>query len=246
MGYTLVWSDEFDQKELDLSKWQFDLGGNGFGNNEAQFYTDRVKNCRIEDQHLVIEAHKEDFEHRHYTSAKITTYGKFSFKYGKLDVRVKLPRGKGTWPAVWLLPDAIKSNVKWPFCGEIDLVEHVGRDQDVMHFSLHTGAYNHNLKNQYTSVHKLSDVSDSFKLYTMIWEEQFIEFQVDGLTVCKFEKGEHDKDASQSGWPFNQPFFLIINLAIGGHWGGLVDDSQLPQRLEIDYVKLYQKESLER
>ncbi|HAS72719.1 MAG TPA: glycoside hydrolase [Clostridiales bacterium UBA8960] len=241
MSYVLIWSDEFDKGHLDLNKWQIDVGGGGFGNNEAQYYTDRSINCRIENERLVIEAHKEDYENRHYTSAKITTYGKFSFKYGKLEVVAKLPHGKGTWPAVWLLPDSIKEGVKWPLCGEIDVVEHVGRGQDVMHFSLHTGAYNHNLNSQYTSVHKLNGVSEEFKKYTMIWEEDYIEFKVDDVTLCRFTKGEDGKDASEKGWPFNQPFFLIINLAMGGNWGGEIDDRILPQKLEIEYVRIFEK-----
>lgn len=241
MDYKLVWEDHFDQGSTpDKDRWHFIKEGHGFGNNEAQFYTDRSKNLRIEDGVLVIEAHKEDYEHRQYTSAKITTYGKQSFQYGKFVIRAKIPKGQGTWPAIWMLPDSIKSGKAWPECGEIDIMEHVGRNHEVVHYSLHTGTYNHKDRTQYTYFEKIQGITERFADFTMIWTEDYIEFLVDDKLYARFNKGQDGKDTDFGGWPFDQPFYLILNLAIGGYWGGDIDDSIFPVRMEVESVKVYE------
>lgn len=238
MVFEIIWSEDFSQETLDLSKWNYEVGGHGFGNNEDQFYTDREKNIRIEKGQLIIEAHKEDYEHRHYTSGKLTTYSKFSMQYGKVEVKAKLPKGKGTWPAIWMLPEAIKESSKWPRCGEIDIMEHIGRRKDVIHFSLHSELYNHRLNTQDTFEKTFENITDRFATYGMIWTPDYFEFQIDHVTYARFEKKVHDSDPV-AAWPFDQPFYLILNLAIGGFWGGDIDDTILPASMIIDSIKVF-------
>lgn len=242
MTYKLIWSDEFNDKTLDQSKWVVETGDHGAGNAENQIYTSREKNVRLEDNKLIIEAHKEDFETFNYTSAKLTTFGKLDLQYGKISVRAKIPAGKGSWPAIWMLPNAFRNGEKWPGCGEIDIMEHVGRDEDMMHFSLHTGAYNHKLKNQLTYFERFSSITNRFAEYTMLWDGKSIEFLVDDVSYAKFVKGQEGMRTDKMGWPFDEPYYLILNLAVGGYWGGAVDDSIFPIKLEFDYVRVYKKQ----
>lgn len=237
--YKLIWEENFMSDTIDPSKWEIVHAGTGFGNAENQFYTPREKNIRIENDCLIIEAHKEVYEHLSYTSAKITTRNLFSMQYGRVVVRAKLPKGKGTWPAIWMMPNSFHEGEKWPRCGEIDMMEHVGRDEDMIHFSLHTGKYNHNNKTQYTYFERLTEITERFAEYEMIWNEEYIEFLVDGHSYAKFTKGENGHDTTFDGWPFDQKFYLIINLAIGGFWGGEIDETVFPLQFLIDYVKVY-------
>lgn len=238
-NYKLVWSEEFNYEgKPDATKWGYDIGGHGFGNRESQYYTDDLANAFVKDGKLHIRALKTNDETRKYTSARLNTYGKASWQYGKFLIRAKLPKGKGTWPAIWMLPDSIRQGNRWPLCGEIDIMEHVGRDQNVIHFSLHTETYNHVKRTQKTKFLTFDDVSDRFIEYGLIWEKDRIEFLVDGKTYAVFEKSAND---TEKEWPFNQKFFLILNLAIGGNWGGTIDDSIFPQEMVIDYVRVYQK-----
>lgn len=239
MTYTLEWEDQFEGDSLDDTKWRIIHAGHGFGNNEDQFYTGSSKNVRVKDGKLIIEAHHEDYEHRHYTSAKITTYGKQSFQYGKLVIRAKVPEGQGTWPAIWMLPDSIKTGTPWPECGEIDIMEHVGRNHEVIHASLHTGKYNHKNNTQYTYFEAIPGITQRFADYAILWTKDYIEFLIDDQSFAKFSKGEDGKDTDFGGWPFDEPFYLILNLAIGGYWGGNIDDSIFPVRMEVESVQLY-------
>lgn len=238
MTYKLLWQDEFlKDGQPDDSIWTIETGGHGFGNNEDQFYTAQEKNAYVKDGMLHIVAIKEAYEHRNYTSAKLITKGKKSVGYGKLEVMAKLPKGHGTWPAIWLLGDNIKE-VGWPMCGEIDLMEHVGKNPDHIHFSLHSKNYNHHIGNQPTYVFNENKFIDEFHLYQMIWDEKSISFYLDDKHMVTFEKGQKKTDAD---WPFDQSFYLILNLAIGGWWGGDIDDSMFPVEMLVKYVKVYER-----
>lgn len=237
----LVWSDEFDKAGLpDATKWAYDIGGNGWGNNELQFYTDRrPENARVENGKLVIEARKEDYQARKYTSARLITQGKKTWKYGRIEVMAKLPKGVGTWPAIWMLGENI-GTAGWPKCGELDIMEHVGYEEGVVHGTIHSEAYNHTKNTQKEGKVTVPNVTTEFHLYSMEWTDKEIIFLVDGQQFYIVQRSA--LGGSESQWPFDQPFFLILNIAVGGNWGGLkgVDDSIWPQRMEVDYVRIYQ------
>lgn len=244
--WRLVWADEFNYTGLpDAKKWDYDVGGEGWGNRELQFYTARRKeNARVENGHLIIEARKENWEGRDYTSSRLVSRGKGDWTYGRFEVRAKLPSGRGTWPAIWMLPTGW-SYGGWPNSGEIDIMEHVGFDPDVVHTSVHTQAYNHKINTQKTERIKVPTSRSEFNVYTVEWtpneirgfvnDRQFFTFRNERLT---------NPAADYRQWPFDKPFHLLFNLAVGGTWGGQdgVDPSIWPQRMEIDYVRVYQLE----
>lgn len=236
-GRKLIWSDEFDKKGLpDAAKWNYDTGGSGFGNEEAQFYTkDRLENARVENGKLIIEARRENRDDKKYTSARLLTKGKFSFQYGTVEVRAKLPKGRGTWPAIWMMSEDMK---KWPDDGELDIMEHVGYHQGYIHASVHTKKYNHVLHTQKTDTLFVKDASDKFHVYKADWSPEKIEVYIDNQKFFTYE----NKEKSFEAWPFDKPYFIILNLAIGGFWGGKegIDDTIFPQKFEIDYVRVYQ------
>jgi len=236
-GRKLIWSDEFDKKGLpDAAKWNYDTGGSGFGNEEAQFYTkDRLENARVENGKLIIEARRENRDDKKYTSARLLTKGKFSFQYGTVEVRAKLPKGRGTWPAIWMMSEDMK---KWPDDGELDIMEHVGYHQGYIHASVHTKKYNHVLHTQKTDTLFVKNASDKFHVYKADWSPEKIEVYIDNQKFFTYE----NKEKSDEAWPFDKPYFIILNLAIGGFWGGKegIDDTIFPQKFEIDYVRVYQ------
>lgn len=244
--YELVWSDEFETDGLpDATKWSYDYGTGcpncGWGNNELEFYTkDRLENARVEDGMLIIEAHKEDIEKSKYTSARMVTKGKGDWLYGKFEFRAKLPTGLGTWPAIWMLPTDWEYG-GWPESGEIDIMEHVGYAQDSVHGTIHTKAYNHGIgthKGQQIFVEKSSE---AFHVYSLEWTATTLKWFIDGKEY--FEIKNENKTFKE--WPFDKRFHVILNLAIGGTWGGKhgVDDSIFPQRMVVDYMRVYQKTS---
>lgn len=242
--WKLVWSDEFNYEGLpDSTKWNYESGGDGWGNNEKEFYTEKsLKNSFVKDGKLHIVGLKEDFGNRHYTSARLTTYPKFSFQYGKVEVMAKLPKGKGTWPAIWMLPNTIRTKVEhWPNCGEVDIMEEVGKDPDVIHSSMHSGRYNFLKNNQYTHFGKVPGASDSFHLYGIEWNSKSVKFFIDKKLFYEARKGENGKDTTNAGWPYDKPYFLILNLALGGNWGGTIDDTIFPATMEVDYVRVYKR-----
>ncbi|KMQ61439.1 glycoside hydrolase [Chryseobacterium angstadtii] len=236
-GKKLIWSDEFNGKGLpDSSKWNYDVGGDGYGNNEAQFYTkNRLENARMEGGNLIIEARKEDWEKNKYTSARLLTKGKFSFQYGMVEVRAKLPKGRGTWPAIWMMSERMK---EWPDDGELDIMEHVGFNQGYVHASVHTKKYNHIQGTQKTDTLVVKDVSEKFHVYKAEWTPEKIDVYIDGQKFFTYE----NKEKTYEAWPFDQPYFIILNLAVGGFWGGKegIDDAVFPQKYYIDYVRVYQ------
>lgn len=233
----LIWSDEFNYSGLpDSTKWNYDVGGHGWGNNELQYYTSRrPENARVENGILTIEARKEDFEGKKYTSARLVTKGKGDWTYGRIDVRAKLPKGLGTWPAIWMLGST--TPLKWPEDGEIDIMEHVGYDQGKIHASVHTKKYYHSIGTQKTAQIMVPDCSENFHVYSLQWDKETITMLMDNQPYFTF-KNEH---SGKEAWPFDGPFHLLLNVAVGGNWGGAkgVDENIWPQKMEIDYVKVY-------
>jgi len=234
-----VWGDEFNYTGLpDSTKWNYDVGGNGWGNNELEFYTEkRSENARVENGNLVIEARKESWQGMNYTSARLLTKNKGDWQYGKIEVRARLPRGRGTWPAIWMLGST--TPLKWPDDGEIDIMEHVGFDQGVIHGTIHCKKYNWVSGTQKTATTTVPDCSDSFHVYTVEWDNNLISLFVDSTRYFTFSNEGSGYDA----WPFGNKMFLILNIAVGGNWGGQqgVDNTIWPQKMEIDYVRVWQK-----
>ncbi|MBL7833922.1 MAG: glycoside hydrolase family 16 protein [Cyclobacteriaceae bacterium] len=235
----LVWSDEFSNPGApDTSKWSYDLGGHGWGNNELQYYTNDARNVRVENGNLVIEARKDSFENKAYTSSRIISKHKGDWLYGRIEVRARLPKGKGTWPAIWMLSTDWKYG-DWPASGEIDIMEHVGYDPEVVHGTIHTEAYNHVKQTQKEGKITVTGAQDDFHIYAVDWREDKMEFFVDNKLYHTVERDPKD---DFKGWPFDQKFHLLMNIAVGGNWGGKegVDESIWPQQMIVDYVRVYE------
>lgn len=235
----LVWSDEFDVDGApDSSKWNYDLGDGcpnlcGWGNNEEQYYTSRSDNVIVEDGLLKIKAKKESYQGKEYTSTRMKTQGKYSFTYGKVEVRAKLPSGGGTWPAIWMLGDNI-TTVGWPACGEIDIMEHTGNNQNVVSSALHTPSSYGGTINK--GEQRINDVSEQFHVYELYWNNEEMIFSVDGVEHYRYNPNTKNSDT----WPFDAPQFLILNIAMGGGLGGTIDPNFTESSMEIDYVRVYQ------
>ena len=235
-GWSLVFADEFDTAAtLDPAKWGYELGY--IRNSEKQYYTSRSENVRAEGGNLVIEGRKEAYQGYGYTSASINTLGRFEFTYGRVEVRAKLPTGNGAWPAVWML-GTNRAQVGWPTCGEIDIMENVGFDPLRIHGSVHTAAYNHTIGTQKTATVTIANPWEDFHVYSMEWYADHIDVFVDGQKYFTFR----NEGTGARAWPFDKPQYLLINLAIGGSWGGQkgIDDTRFPQRYLVDYVRVYQ------
>jgi beta-glucanase (GH16 family) len=235
---TPIWQDEFDgSSSLDQSKWSFETGGSGWGNNESQFYT-AGNNANLDNGNLIITAKKELVSGKSYTSSRIVSRGKGDFLYGRFEIRAKLPRGRGTWPAIWMLPT---DNVfgPWPGSGEIDIMEHVGFDQNKIHCSIHTSAYNGSRGNPKSAFKVVPGVSDEFHVYRVDWTPYAIRGYIDNDTQPYFEYTNDNNGFTT--WPFNKRFYLLMNIAVGGNWGGAqgIDDNIFPQTMAIDYVRVY-------
>lgn len=234
----LLWSDEFDEEGLpNPKKWTLEVGDHGWGNNELQLYTSgQLKNARVQGGVLWIEAHADATQPKGYTSAKLVSKGKGAWQYGYMEVRAKLPQGRGTWPAIWMLPEQ-DSYGGWPKSGELDIMEHVGYDPGTVHGTVHTEAFNHVLGTQKGGKVFISDFNSNFHTYGVDWTKDKIDFYLDGKKYFSFKNsGNGSKD-----WPFDQPFYMILNIAVGGNWGGKegVDEAIWPQRMEVDYVRIY-------
>jgi beta-glucanase (GH16 family) len=240
----LVWHDEFDYTgHPDTTRWGYDLGDGcpsvcGWGNNEGEFYTPDLKNARVEKGNLVIEARKDSAGKKAFTSARLVTKFKGDWKYGKIEVRAKLPRGKGTWPAIWML-STDWSYGGWPTSGEIDIMEHVGHDPGVIHGTLHSEKYNHVKGTQQEGKYTVPDCQDAFHVYAIDWKESQIDFSIDDHIYHSVKRNPAD---DFKGWPFDKRFHLILNIAVGGNWGGMqgVDPTIWPQQMIVDYVRVYQ------
>ncbi len=241
--WQMVWSDEFEYNGLpDSIKWNYDVGGHGWGNQELQYYEEkRIENSRVENGKLIIQARKESWKDgAQYTSARLVTRDRADWLYGRFEIRAKLPYGTGTWPAIWMLPSRWNyGNGGWPDNGEIDIMEHVGYDEGNIDASVHTNLYNHTLGTQKTASFRLNDVSTSFRNYILEWYPDSIHIYVDETKYFTF----NNEGTGWRVWPFDNKFHLILNIAVGGTWGGIhgVDDSIFPQRMEIEYVRIYEK-----
>lgn len=239
--YKLVWSDEFNYTGLpDPDKWGYDTEGNswGWGNQELQNYTEaRKENVWVSDGVLRITARKEKWEDKSYTSVRLRSKDKGDWLYGKIEVRAKLPAGIGLWPAIWMLPTDWEYG-NWPSSGEIDIMENVGYIPDTIYASIHTKAYHHSIGTQKTSGIYMPDNRDQFYSYILELDENNITISVDGNRFFSFVKEEGGHEV----WPFDKRFHLLLNIAVGGSWGGQkgVDDTIFPATMEIDYVRVYQ------
>jgi beta-glucanase (GH16 family) len=237
--WKLIWSDEFNYTGLpDSTKWGYDVGGNGWGNNELQYYTQAdTNNVMVKNGVLSIIALKEKRENKDYTSARMVTRGKAEFQYGRIEFRAKLPKGRGTWPAGWTLGSNIKQ-VGWPQCGEIDIMEHVGYDPDTIVGSLHTTAYNHIKGTQKTNRLFIKNPYTEFHIYAIEYSPEKMDFFLDD-TIYLTVKNEHK---TSDEWPFDKPQYILLDLAVGGNWGGSkgVDESIFPIKMEVDYVRVFQ------
>lgn len=242
--YKIVWADEFEFDGYpDENKWSYDLGDGcpvicRWGNNESQYYTKNLHNAKVDKGHLTITAIKEDIYSYHYTSSRLVTKNKGDWTYGKIEVKAKLPSGKGMWPAIWMLPtDNFYGG--WPKSGEIDIVEYVGHIPDSIFATTHTESFRnaygtHNTKSVY-----IPDATTNFHIYGMEWDEEKIMMTVDGkkyFTMLNSNNGYQK-------WPFDKRFHLILNIAVGGYWGATkgIDDFVFPQSMVVDYVRIYQK-----
>lgn len=241
-AYKLVWNEEFDYEGLpDSSKWSYDTEGNasGWGNNELQHYSQaKIKNAEVSKGSLKIWAHKEDIEGKKYSSARLTTKGKGDWLYGKFEIRAKMPKGRGLWPAIWMLPTDWKYG-GWPESGEIDIMEHVGYDPDTIVASAHTKAYYHSIGTQKSGRIYNPSANSNFHIYSLEWEPKEYRVYQDGVLFFTYKNEKKDFKT----WPFDQRFHMLLNLAVGGDWGGKegVDEKVFPLCFEIDYVRVYQK-----
>jgi beta-glucanase (GH16 family) len=242
-GWPLVWNDEFEGTEIDLSKWDYDIGGHGFGNNEWQYYTTEKKNAYVEDGKLIIKAIKEQYEGMQYSSAKLITRGKADWTYGRFEFRAKLPVGKGIWPAIWMMPTDMLKYGTWPSCGEIDIMEYLGHAPDTVYGTLHMGNPHYYRGGNV----KLASGSfaDDFHVFALEWTPTEMRWYVDDRMYYSmndwFTRTSELEEEAPFPAPFDRPFYLQLNLAVGGNWPGYPDDStEFPQTLEIDYIRIYQ------
>jgi beta-glucanase (GH16 family) len=240
--WQLVWSDEFNTEGApDSNKWSYETGGHGWGNQELQYYTaNRLENCRIQEGMLIIEARKESWEGKNYTSTRLVSRNKGDWTYGRFEIRAALPSGRGTWPAIWMLAtDWTYGNGGWPANGEIDIMEYVGYNPGKVHASIHTQKYYHSIGTQKSASITVSDAERAFHLYALEWTPEQIDIFVDSTKYFTFK----NEGKGWEYWPFDKDFFLLLNIAIGGNWGGAqgVDDSIFPQKLLIDYVRVYKE-----
>ena len=237
-NWKLSWSEEFNYEGLpDSTKWGYDIGGHGWGNNELQYYTRAsLKNAEVSKGSLKIKAIREKMADREYTSARLLTKGKADFTYGKIEIRAKLPPGRGVWPAIWMLGNNINT-VGWPESGEIDIMEHVGFEKDSVFGTIHTKSYNHIKGTQKGKKAFIADPYNSYHLYTLEWTPERMDFLLDNILYNHIEN-EHKTTAE---WPFDSPFHLLINIAVGGNLGGKkgIDPAVFPATLEVDYVRVY-------
>lgn len=245
-NYELVWGDDFDYEGApDINKWTFEVGNHQWPNNELQAYTNKIENAYVKNGKLTIcSLNKKDGE-RKFTSAKINTSKSACLQYGYFEVKAKFPVGPGSWPAIWLMP--VDKSDHWPACGEIDLAEHIGRKPESVLFSLHSKRHNHQRHDtvQYTTSVKFDkNFFDDFHIFSMEWTKDYVEYFIDGKSYCRYNKNDDLEEQGYDSWPFDKPYYLILNTAVGGGLGGPIDISYLPYKFEIEYVHIYQKKNI--
>jgi beta-glucanase (GH16 family) len=237
-GWNIAWHDEFDGAELDRTNWIFDIGGNGWGNQESEAYTDRPENVRLENGMLVIEAREEPgmIAGQHYSSARIKTQDLHAWQYGRIEARIKIPNGQGIWPAFWMLGDNI-NQVGWPACGEIDILEYIGKEPDRIHATVHAPGYSGGNGVTSSLATSAESLKNDFHGYAIEWDENEIRWYFDDQQYFKVTA-----DDVPDKWAFDHPFFIIMNVAVGGGWPGYPDKTTVfPQQMLVDYVRVYQK-----
>ena len=238
-GYTLAWNEEFSGNALDLNAWNQEIGNgtNGWGNNELEYYTSSTKNCFVSNGNLIIEARKEPINGLSYSSARLTTQNKKTYTFGRIDIRAKLPVGKGIWPALWMLGSNITS-VGWPACGEIDIMELIGTYPGRVHSTLHWKATNGNHASMGSQINLTSgDFSQQFHVYSLVWKQDMLDCLMDDQLIFRLTK----TDVGAANYPFNASQFFIFNVAVGGDWPGPPDaNTDFPQRMFVDYVRVFQ------
>lgn len=233
-GWNLAWSDEFNGTSINTSNWKYETGGDGWGNNELEYYTNRSENARIENGNLVIEARKENYSGMNYTSARLKSQGLKNWTYGKVEARMKLPAGQGVWPAFWMLGENI-SQVSWPKCGEIDIMEHIN-NESAIHGTIHWDSTGNNTHAQYGAASPNIDVTQ-YHVYSIEWDASSIKWFVDGTQYLEANIANNINGTEE----FHKPFFILFNLAIGGNWPGNPDGSTpFPAKMYVDYVRVYQ------
>ncbi|MDD3122093.1 MAG: glycoside hydrolase family 16 protein [Candidatus Izemoplasmatales bacterium] len=241
LDYRLVFADEFENPSgiPSILKWKYQTGDGGWGNDELQYYTDGL-NSTVVDGSLVISARKESLGDSQYTSSRMNSVK--SFLYGKFEIRAMLPQGSGTWPAIWMMPEKSMYG-SWPNSGEIDIMEHIGVDMNKVHFSIHTEKYYFKINTQKTFVSIIPSVSTEYHIYGIEWLPDKIIFFVDDVIKWIYSPTNYVDCPSSAEWPFDKPFYLILNLAIGG-WGGTPYASFIEEQMKVDYVRVYQANNL--
>lgn len=231
-GWTLVWNDEFNGDAVDLNKWEYEVNGDGGGNNELQYYTDRKENSYVDSGRLVIVAREENYLGKKYTSARMRTKYRGDWTYGRFEIRAKLPYGKGLWPAIWMLPTDWEYG-GWPMSGEIDIMELLGHEINRVYGTIHFGpAWPNNQKIGASYKLPKGNFSEEFHTFTLIWDSTGFEWYVDGVKYF----------AAAKGTPFDKRFHMLLNVAVGGNWPGDPDGFTIfPQKMEVEYVRVYQK-----
>lgn len=243
-GWVPVWCEEFNYTgSVDNTKWNYVVGGGGFGNNELQYYTNRQENAYVDGEKLIITALKESYNGSNYTSSKIWTNGLHNFKYGKFEVRAKVPSDEGTWPAFWMMPK-LSVYGGWPNSGEIDILEHVGNNLDTVLGTIHTEKYNHILGTQIGFSKYVNGLSEDFHTYSVTWSEYSMSWYIDSIKYGStiFDAEANAWNEPNAAWPFDQEFYLILNFAMGGGLGGQIDPNFISDTYEIDYVRVYQRD----
>ena len=230
-GYRLVWSDEFEGNSIDGSKWGYDIGGGGWGNNEYEYYTNRGENSYVSGGKLHIRAMRESYEGKQYTSARMLTKGKFEFQYGYIEASISLPRGTGIWPAFWMLGNNI-DQVSWPACGEIDIIEAINTENKI-YSTCHWDSNGHAEYGKSTGTFDITQ----FHTYYLYWDREYIRAGVDGNQHYEILI----KDNTGNTGAFHRKFFFILNVAVGGNWPGFdIDNNQFPTEMQVDYIRVYQ------
>ena len=231
-----MWHDEFDSTALDTTRWTFDIGGGGWGNAELEYYTNRAVNARVDSGALIIEARPESLGGSSYTSARLKTQGLGAWKYGRVEARIQIPRGQGLWPAFWMLGDNIGS-VGWPACGEIDIMENIGKEPAIVHGTVHGPGYSG--ANGIGAAYPLNSgaFADGYHVFSIEWQPGEVQWYVDSIAYKSVESSQ-----APGTWVFDHPFFIILNVAVGGYWPGNPDGTTVfPQTMRVDWVRVYQR-----